>query len=58
MVARGPAAGFHVAGEQLDVGTAGLEQVELVLLAPAGELAQVQRVSLTGQAGIASQKPS
>jgi hypothetical protein len=58
MVARGPAAGFHVAGEQLDVGTAGLEQVELVLLAPAGELPQIQLVCLPGQAAVPGQKPS
>ncbi len=40
----GPAAGFQVAGEELDVGTAGAEQAQLMLLAPAGELAQVQLV--------------
>jgi hypothetical protein len=31
-------------------GAAGLEQAQVVLLAPAGELAQVQLVRLTGQA--------
>src|SRR5260221_2388203 len=45
----GAAAGFQVAGEVLDVRAAGLEQAQLVLLAPAGELAQVQLVRLPGQ---------
>jgi hypothetical protein len=44
----GAAAGFQVAGEAFDVGTAGLEQSQVVLLAPAGVLAQVQRVRLAG----------
>jgi hypothetical protein len=35
----GAAAGFEFAGEALDVRAAGLKQAELVLLAPAGELA-------------------
>jgi hypothetical protein len=39
MVARGPAAGFQIAGEELDVGAAGAEQVLLVLLAPAVRIA-------------------
>jgi hypothetical protein len=34
----GPAAGLQVAGEAFDVGAAGLEQVDLVLLASAREL--------------------
>ena len=38
----GPPAGFQVPGEELDVSPAGLEQMELVLLAPAGELPQIQ----------------
>ena len=52
----GPAAGFQIAGEELDVGAAGAEQMELVLLAPAGELAQVQFVGLAGQAAVAGQE--
>jgi hypothetical protein len=40
----GAAAGFQVTGEALDVGAAGQEQADVMLLAPAGELAQVQRV--------------
>jgi hypothetical protein len=44
----GAAAGFQIAGEELDVRAAGREQAELVLLAPAGELAQVQLVGLAG----------
>jgi len=35
----GAAAGFQVAGEALDVGAAGLEQPQVMVLAPAGELA-------------------
>ena len=54
----GAAAGFQVAGEALDVGPAGLEQGQVVLLAPAGVLAQVQRVGLAGQAGVAGQETS
>ena len=44
----GAAAGFQVAGEALDVRAAGAEQAQLMLLAPAGELAQVQLVGLRG----------
>ena len=53
----GAAAGFEIAGEELDVGAAGLEQAELMLLAPAGELAQVQLVGLTGQPAVAGEEP-
>jgi hypothetical protein len=53
-----PAAGFHIPGEALNIGAAGLEQAQVVLLAPAGVLAQVQRVRLTGQAGVTGQEPS
>jgi hypothetical protein len=54
----GAAAGFHVAGEAFDVGAANLEQPHLMLLAPAGELAQVQRVRFARQAGLTGQEPS
>jgi hypothetical protein len=54
----GAAAGLQVTGEALNVGAAGLEQAHVMLLAPAGELAQVQRVGLAGQAGITGQKTS
>jgi hypothetical protein len=57
MVARA-AAGFQVAGEALDVRAAGLEQAQLMLLAPAGELSQVQLVGLTGQAAIPGEESS
>jgi hypothetical protein len=53
----GPAAGFQVPGEVLAVRAAGGEQVQLVLLAPAGELAQVQLVGLPGEAALAGQEP-
>jgi hypothetical protein len=57
MVAPGPAAGLQLPGEALDIGAAGLEQAELLLLAPARVLAQVQPVGLAGQAAVASQEP-
>jgi hypothetical protein len=53
----GAAAGFQIAGEELDVGAAGLEQAELMLLAPAGELPQVQLVRLAGQAAVGGEEP-
>ena len=53
----GPAAGFQVTGEELDVSPAGAEQVQLVLLAPAGELPQIQLVGLLGQAAVSGQEP-
>jgi hypothetical protein len=52
----GAAAGFQVAGEQLDVGAPGAEQAQLVLLAPAGELPQIQLVCLAGQAAVPGQE--
>jgi hypothetical protein len=51
----GPATGLQVAGEALDVGPPGLEQPQVAQLAPCGELAQVQRVRLAGQAGVTGQ---
>ncbi len=53
----GAAAGFQAAGEALDVGAARLEQPHLMLLAPASELTQVQRIGFACQAGIARQEP-
>jgi len=38
------APGLQVAGEALDVGTAGIEQADSALVTPAGVLAQVQRI--------------
>jgi hypothetical protein len=54
----GTATGLQVAGEALDVGAPRLERAQLMLLAPAGVLAQVQRVRLTRQAGVTGQEPS
>src|SRR6266487_5514277 len=54
----GAAAGFQVPGEALYVGAAGLEQWQVVLLAPAGVLAQVQGVRFAGQAGVTGQESS
>src|SRR5690242_20471701 len=44
-------------GEALDVGTANGEQGQRANAAPAGELAQVQRVGLAGQAAVPGQEP-
>ena len=52
----GAAAGFEVAGKAFDVGPAGLEQAHVMELAPAGVLAQVQRVGLAGQAAVSGQE--
>jgi hypothetical protein len=54
----GAAAGLQVAGEAFDAGAAGLEQTDVTQLAPAGVLAQVQRMRLAGQAGAAGQESS
>jgi hypothetical protein len=35
-----------------------VEQADVMLLAPAGELPQIQCVRLAGQAGVAGQEPS
>jgi hypothetical protein len=48
---------FQVAGEAFDVGAADGEQVQGAGTAPGGELAQVQRVCLAGQAAVAGQEP-
>jgi hypothetical protein len=56
MVARARPAGFQIAGEELDVSPSGAEQVELTLLAPAGELPQIQLVGLPGQAAVPGQE--
>ena len=52
-----PPAGFQVPGEELDVSPAGLEQLELVLLAPAGELPQIQLAGLPRQAAVPGEEP-
>ena len=53
----GPAASLQIPREELDVSPAGTEQVELMLLAPAGELPQIQLVGLPGQAAVPGQEP-
>ncbi len=50
--------GFQVAGEALDVGAPGLEQPQVMVLASAGELAQIQLIRLTGQAAVSGQESS
>ena len=52
----GAAVGFQIAGEALDAGAAGSEQVYLVVLAPGRVLAQVQLVGLPGQAAVAGEE--
>ena len=54
----GPAPGFQVPGEALDVGAADGEQGQGPGAAPAGELAQVQRVGLAGQAAVPARNPA
>jgi hypothetical protein len=53
----GATTGFQVAGKALDVGPPGGEQAQVMLVAPARELAQVQLIGLPGQTGIAGQEP-
>ena len=48
---------FQVAGEAFDVGPADGEQVQGAGAAPGGELAQVQRVGVAGQAAVPGQEP-
>jgi hypothetical protein len=48
--------GFQLAGEALDVGAPGAEQLQVMLAAPAGVLAQVQLVGLPGQAAVPGQE--
>jgi hypothetical protein len=52
------AAALQIAGESLDVSPSDLEQVELMIIAPADELAEVQGVGISGQAAVAGQEPS
>jgi hypothetical protein len=52
----GPAVSLQVTGEALDVGAARLEQAQVMLVAPARVLAQVQLVGLAGQAAVAGQE--
>jgi hypothetical protein len=53
----GAAAGLHLPGGAFDISAAGREQGQLVLLAPGGELPQVQFAGLAGQAAVASREP-
>jgi len=52
----GPPLGFQVAGEALNVGAAGLEQAQMMLVAPARILAQVQPVRFASQAAVPGQE--
>ena len=51
------APGFQLPGEAFDVGAADAEQGQGASAAPAGELAQVQRVRLAGQPTVSGQEP-
>ena len=53
----GPAPGFEFSGEAFDVGAANGEQGQGTGAAPGSELAQVQCVSLAGQAAVPGQSP-
>ena len=53
----GAASGLQVAGEGLDVGAPDREQRQRAEAAPGGELAQIQGVSLAGQAAVPGQEP-
>jgi hypothetical protein len=53
----GPAFGFQVTGEALDVSTAALEQADVALAAPGGVLPQDQRAGLADQARVVGQEP-
>jgi len=48
------AALLEVAAEALDVSAPRLEEAEVVLLTPSGELAKVEGVSLSGESAVAS----
>jgi len=50
------AAVFEIAGEAFDVDPADLEQTVLALPVPRRELAQIQRVGVTGEAAIAGEE--
>ena len=52
-----PPSRFQVAGEAFDVSAADGEQVQGAGAAPGSELAQVQCVSLAGQAAVPGQSP-
>jgi hypothetical protein len=52
----GTAAGFEIPGEALDVGSADLEQSQVVLVAPGDELAQVERVGVASQVPVAGEE--
>ena len=53
----GTAAGFQLLAGSLAAGAAGREKRQRPGLAPAGELAQVQRAGLTRQAAVSGQEP-
>jgi hypothetical protein len=52
-----PPSCFQVPGKAFDAGPADREQVQGAGTAPAGELAQVQGIRVTGQAAVACQEP-
>ena len=53
----GPSSCFQIPGEALDAGAAGTEQPQMLPMAPARELAQVQLVRATGQTAVTGQEP-
>ena len=51
-----PATVFKVAAEGFDVGASGLEEMQAVVGAPSGELAQIQHVGVAGHPAVAGQE--
>jgi hypothetical protein len=52
----GPPAGFEISSEGLDIDPSHQEQIELTLIAPDHELAQVQLVGVAGEAAVAGEE--
>jgi hypothetical protein len=53
-----PPAAFQLSGELFDVSPADKEQVEVMVVAPNDELAQVELVRGPGETAVAGQEPS
>jgi hypothetical protein len=49
---------FQLPGERLDIRPANLEQVELLVVAPDDELAEIKLVGVSGQPAVAGQEPT
>jgi hypothetical protein len=49
---------LQLPGERLDVGPSDLEQIELVIVAPGDELAEIELVGVSCQAAVAGREPT